>query len=365
MAVGGCGTVAHGMALAEVQGLVQAGRLGAAVRRLSDVLAWTRCGRDHLPAGSVRGAARPDRGGCQGLGSYPARLPLAPRALKARAEVLADRGQFAEIEVLLTQALRDPRIDGSELRRYLVRLYTQEGRLEEARRLIDAVWEGLNRAGRGGAARPSNSFGFITPWKRGWRPPRRFTTNWIRSAPRPRGRSDLAGEGEPGDPPRRVYEAAKWLDACLRKRPEDVPVWQARLDWALGVGRVPEVWEALGHLPVDTASPAQVHRLAAWFAAASGGYRIRAERARAAPARRGSPGGGRHRPAGRTGEPGGPAGPRRRTRTGKGGAPPARPAIQELLRQPAVRDAVRLARLAEQLGRWFEARVFSDLAVSA
>jgi hypothetical protein len=35
-----------------------------------------------------------------------------------------------------------------------------------------------------------------------------------------------------------------------------------------------------------------------------------------------------------------------------------------LQRNQPVRDAVKLARLADQLGRWFEAKVFADLAVS-
>ena len=65
-------------------------------------------------------------------------------------------------------------------------------------------------------------------------------------------------------------EAARWLDACLRRRPEDVPVWRARLDWAVATNRVAEAREAAEHLPAEESTPAQVHRLAAWFAARRG-----------------------------------------------------------------------------------------------
>jgi hypothetical protein len=34
-------------------------------------------------------------------------------------------------------------------------------------------------------------------------------------------------------------EAARWLDACRGRSPADVPVWRARLDWALAVAESP------------------------------------------------------------------------------------------------------------------------------
>jgi enediyne biosynthesis protein E4 len=65
-------------------------------------------------------------------------------------------------------------------------------------------------------------------------------------------------------------EAARWIDACLRLRPEDGPVWRARLDWAVASNRVAQAREALKHLPAEAATPAQIHKLAAWFAARRG-----------------------------------------------------------------------------------------------
>ena len=49
--------------------------------------------------------------------------------------------------------------------------------------------------------------------------------------------------------------ASRWLDACLNRRREDVPIWRTRLDWALATGRVAEVREALEHLPAARVDP--------------------------------------------------------------------------------------------------------------
>ena len=39
-------------------------------------------------------------------------------------------------------------------------------------------------------------------------------------------------------------EAEQWLDACLRKRSEDLPVWRARLDWGIATNRIDAVQQA-------------------------------------------------------------------------------------------------------------------------
>jgi len=65
-------------------------------------------------------------------------------------------------------------------------------------------------------------------------------------------------------------EAAQWLDACLRRRPDDIPVWRERLDWALATHRLADVRQALGHLPVKESTSAQIQTLTAWLAAFRG-----------------------------------------------------------------------------------------------
>jgi predicted Zn-dependent protease len=65
-------------------------------------------------------------------------------------------------------------------------------------------------------------------------------------------------------------EAGRWIDACLGRRPDDAPVWRARLDWAVASHRVPEATEALKHLPAGSQTQAQILRLATWLASGRG-----------------------------------------------------------------------------------------------
>ena len=54
------------------------------------------------------------------------------QAVLGRADLLAQLGRQADAEQLVLQALAEPGIDGSSLRWFLVPLYWQEGRVEEA-----------------------------------------------------------------------------------------------------------------------------------------------------------------------------------------------------------------------------------------
>ena len=45
-------------------------------------------------------------------------------------------------------------------------------------------------------------------------------------------------------------EAARWLEACLRRRPDDIPVWRPP-GLAMATQRIANVRQALGHLPVE------------------------------------------------------------------------------------------------------------------
>ncbi len=68
----------------------------------------------------------------------------------------------------------------------------------------------------------------------------------------------------------RLDEAQSWFDACRRKRPDDPAVWRARLEWAMAADRTGEAAEALPHLDVNDFPPARVHEIRAWFAARRG-----------------------------------------------------------------------------------------------
>ena len=46
--------------------------------------------------------------------------------------------------------------------------------------------------------------------------------------------------------------AANWLRACLQRRPDDLAVWQARLELAMATDDVAGFWTAIEHLPAES-----------------------------------------------------------------------------------------------------------------
>jgi enediyne biosynthesis protein E4 len=359
----------HRIALLEIQQQIQTQRYGTAVRNLTALLAWEP-GSDE--AACLLGNCERARGQTQAADEAWARVPpsslLAPSALMGRASLLMDQGRFADVERFLTRAMADPRIDGFELRQFLAPLYWNQGRTEEAQRLVEANWESLNRAGRGGSAQAieielvrlhiSLSVGMSSVEM-----VRDFLEHAARSAPDDDrvwlGKANLAIRQGAYD------EAARWLDACLKRHHEDVPIWRARLDWALATGRVAEVRQALEHLPAGVSTPAQVHRLAAWLAARRGdaaSERQALERLIAA-----DPGDGAALDrlaelALRDSQPDRASELRRR----KAQRDQLDIRYRELfLRNQTVRNAEETARLAEQLGRFFEAKAFWTVALAA
>jgi tetratricopeptide (TPR) repeat protein len=63
----------------------------------------------------------------------------------------------------------------------------------------------------------------------------------------------------------RLAEADHWLVKCLTRNPDDLAVWHARLTWALAADRGGEAHTALAHLTADVVSPTEVLDLRAWF----------------------------------------------------------------------------------------------------
>jgi hypothetical protein len=147
-------------------------------------------------------------------------------------------------------------------------------------------------------------------------------------------------------------EAARWLDACQERRPDDPVVWRARLKLAMTVADVEAVWCALDHLPGHALTEAETFRLRGWLAARLGD--TSAERIALLTLNEQDPGDARalERLAALAGEDQEAAMFRRRQE--------AVSAVQQRYRN--LLDGSRsvnpgeLARLAETLGRWAEAR---------
>ena len=139
--------------------------------------------------------------------------------------------------------------------------------MEEGRRVIEASWDRLNENGEGASDRAILLVRLhvqlshkLDRWKR-------CDRSSIRPFDRPRTtiasgsvKPDLAIRAGSHD------EAARWLDACVRRRPG-----YSRLASQAGLGSgdsssLPR-GPGIGHLPVGVSVPAQVQRLKAWLAA--------------------------------------------------------------------------------------------------
>jgi enediyne biosynthesis protein E4 len=277
-----------------------------------------------------------------------------------------ESGRFAAAEQIVLNAAEDRRNERTDLRVLLVPIYSQLGRLDEAKRLIEDQWEHLNEIGQGASERAIDLVRMHIEIDFKPNPVenvRAYLDLGLRMAPKDDriwlGRANLAIRT-------RDYNKAKqWLDACLQRRPADLPVWRLRLIWGMATNRIDVVQQSLLHLPAEESTPGELYRLNAWLASQRGDVKTeRRELERLIAV-----------------TPANSSALDRLTQLVEKGRQPAEAA--ELVRKRAeidrlraryetlydrkqpIRSAVEMAQLAERLGRGFEARVFLTLAISA
>jgi len=354
-------------AMAEVRAEMKAGLYASAARNLMAILARM---PDSDEAVYLLGTCQMARGRPEDAFQSWARVPpgsrFAARSIGGRIQVQMERGRLAQAEQLIKDALDDPRTDGSELSLLLGPVYYQQGRLEEAQRLVEARWDRLNQAGEGLSEKAIQLVRLHIELRRTI-PPVEAIRSALAQAAQLASEDDRIWLGKANLAIRigSYDEAAGWLDDCLRRRPEDVPVWRARLEWAVATNRVAEAQEALKHLPVKESTPAQVARLAAWLAARRGDVeseRRALERLIDADPTDFKASDRLAELAVREGHPERAA--RLRDRKSEIERLQAR-YLKLYLRNQPMRDAAAMASLAERLGRWFEARAFLTVAIAA
>ena len=337
---------------------IATGQLESARARLTWLSGrWPRDPTVNFQLGFCHHALGDPDGALAALSRVPAGVPESDRATLLRARTLIEeRGRFSEAERLLEPLGRSSPPTSAEARQWLIRLYYWEGRPRDIRRLLELEWS----RGRYRAALLRES------WRLDADPP---FSGMIQDT------LDRAANQSPGD--ERVWlgranlairsgklaEAARWLDRCLERGPDDTQVWRSRLDWALVADRADVARAALSHLPADALSPAEVLELRAW-AASRLGERTQEQSALEQWVDL---------------DPGASQALERLTHLALEGRKPERAA--ELRRRKAALDASReryrqllaveprmgteeeLGRIAEALGRWFEARGWYMLAM--
>jgi enediyne biosynthesis protein E4 len=259
-------------AIAGAEAAMRAGRPGLAAQQLSALLA-RRPGAHE--AAYLLGMCEKSRGNpkaaFEAWGRIPLDSPFAGRVVLGGSNLLIEQGALADAEQLIKNALEDRRHGQPGIAVLLVLVYTQQGRFDDARRRIKDIWRELSETGEGGSEQAINLV--------------RMHIEHDQNAPMTdavRDHIDQAALRQPQDD--RVWlgkanlaiqsgsldEAARWLAACLRRRPEDITVWRSKLSWAMATNRIADVREALAHLRAQDSSPAEIHRLAAWIAARRG-----------------------------------------------------------------------------------------------
>lgn len=179
------------------------------------------------------------------------------------AKALLETHQFAEAETRLKEALRYPGSHSLEAWQTLAYLFKVEGRFEELRGLFRAHWQEM----------PNPVAGLQELWRIATYayPVEEFRTKYV--------------EAKQTAP----HDARVWLglvnqavrsgnlgeaELLLKERPatntDDPAVWRARLNWARAANRPDEAEATLGHVDPEQFDLAELHSLAAWFAASRG-----------------------------------------------------------------------------------------------
>ena len=353
-------------ALKTIKAEIEGGRHAAAARELRSLLAWN---SDRARTLYLLGFCERSRGHHDAAAEAWAQVPPASRfalaALLGRMELDVESGRLADAERLIHQALADPRIDAFELALEFGPVYGKEGRIEDAQELIESAWTALNAVGKGGSE-PAILLVRLHIELSSQTDPVEAIRSLLDRSGRLAPEDDRVWLGKANLAIRTgsLDEAGQWLDACLRRRPDDVSVWRARLDWAMASNRRDEALEAMRHLPAVEEPPAGAQRRTAWLAA-----------------RDGDPKAERHALESVIGDdPTDFAAYDRLIEQAIQDRQPARAdelrrkksEIQRLearyqtlyRRNQPTRDAQEMARLAEQLGRGFEARGFLTLATA-
>ncbi len=190
--------------------------------------------------------------------SIPAKSPMFAKAAIERAWLLIQSGRLGPAEEVLAMVDRaaaagDDARRARDAREYLLRL---EGRAQEARGSIVALWRGAPDPSLvlqrlyilDDAAFPLEH---VKKMLDGGDP--QDDRVWL-------GRANLSTwQG-------RFDEAARWLDACERLRPDDQPVWLSRLALAMAASDPAAACRAVEHLEASWFLKFEVLRLRVWFA---------------------------------------------------------------------------------------------------
>ncbi len=201
----------------------------AAARRLTSVLAWK---PDAERALYLLGVCEQARGrldeATNAWSRVPPGSPFAALAILGRRDILMGAGRLADAERLINDARFDPRNDAPSLLVLLFPLLQQQGRDDEIGPLIEERWDHLIAQGEGSREQAIGLLRLAIDLR-----DKPMLLEEVRAALDAAGRlaqdDDRVSLGRANLALRAgsYDEAARWVDACLRQRSDDVAVWRA------------------------------------------------------------------------------------------------------------------------------------------
>jgi tetratricopeptide (TPR) repeat protein len=289
------------------------------------------------------------------------------RAALASAEAAVSLGRIAYVEHILRSAIEQSCPELPALRRLLIVILGQQGRLDEARDMIERQWRNSALLPRGDIStrlallRQSVGLDF-EPFPLDWNLSQLARAQ---ESDREQDRVALAlSRAYLATRAGRFDDARLDLEFCRKHRPDDTATWKAQLEWSTAVDDLEAAREAIEHLPEHTLGLSRTLDLRAWVARKRG--EVAAERKALEELIRIDP--GRLSSILRlaellqqAGDWPGAAGIRKQ----KAELDAARDRYNRLYREDRYADHVEeLAQIAEHLGRWFEARGFWEVVQS-
>jgi tetratricopeptide (TPR) repeat protein len=358
---------AYRHALDQARGEFRGGRFGHAIKRLEDVL---RSSPEADEANLLLGNCEKSRGrpgeAWAAWSRVSPRSPVFPQSVRARVDLAVESGRFADAEKVFDEAIAHPVAQFLAPPHSLLMAMCQQGRIDDAERVLEAAWDRLEKAHEGASERAIQLVRLHT---------------FIRVMPIPvdalRDLIDRAGRLAPDDDrvwlaranlaisERRFDDADRTIVLCLERRPADPAAWRVRLRLDMVRNDLVAARKAIPHIDVEKMKPARVYAIAAWFAARAGdtpAERVALEQLVAsdptnvaAVRRLADLAIHDHKPeyAGRL----------------RDQAAEAQRALERFMhldeRNQPIRDAAELARLAVQLGQFFEGMAYLTLATEA
>jgi tetratricopeptide (TPR) repeat protein len=221
-----------------------------------------RSGRARLLLGICEEATGHPDAALDAWAGVPIGVPERGRADLLRGALALRLGRFAESEEALRLALASPAV-ADRATEELARLLRLQLRLNDLRRHLRRTWPTSTH--RAKALRDLAQLDFEPIPVQAVRA---LLENTLTTSQGDIGHTlalaDLATQtGRPED-------ARRWLDLCLRRRPRDPAVVRAWLDWAVAASRPDEAIRALQVLPDEALDADEPAALDAWFASLSG-----------------------------------------------------------------------------------------------